>query len=572
MKTIGFVLSYLAASLQRRNVRVLLILLGVFSLLVALYSTVFHVLMDREGQSHSWPTAIYWTLVTMTTLGFGDITFESDAGRLFSVFVLLSGSVFLLILLPFAFIQFVLAPWMAMREASRAPRRLPASTNGHMVLTALGAIEDALVRRAEHAGVPYVIVSGTLEEALRLHDRGYSVMLGALDDPATYRHARVEQAAVVAATRTDVANTNITFTVRETSRQVPIVATASSPASIDILQLAGANEVLRLGDMLGRAMAERTLGPGGRSHVVGRFADLQIAEATAAGTELVGRSLGDIRLRGRLGIGVLGVWHRGRFEVATADTVLSPTSVFLMAGRPEQLAKYDELYASGPSQMRSMVIIGGGRVGRAAGRTFDELGLRYRIVEQRTDRIRDPGVYVEGDAADLEVLERAGIRDASAVVVTTHDDDMNVYLAIYCRRLREDIRIVGRANLDRNVSTLYRAGADAVLSYASTGATAIWNHFRPNDMVVVAEGLSLFRRPVPAALAGRRLSEVHLRRETGCNVVAVERNGDVEANPPADFVLPADGDLVLIGDLEAEARYAARYGRTKRRVRAPTTA
>ncbi len=572
MKTIGFFLSFLAASLRRRNVRVLLILLGVFSLLVALYSTVFHVLMDREGQSHSWPTAIYWTLVTMTTLGFGDITFESDAGRLFSVFVLLSGSVFLLILLPFAFIQFVLAPWMAMREASRAPRRLPASTNGHMVLTALGAIEDALVRRAEHAGVPYVIVSGTLEEALRLHDRGYSVMLGALDDPATYRHARVEQAAVVAATRTDVANTNITFTVRETSRQVPIVATASSPASIDILQLAGANEVLRLGDMLGRAMAERTLGPGGSSHVVGRFADLQIAEATAAGTELVGRSLGDIRLRGRLGIGVLGVWHRGRFEVATADTVLSPTSVFLMAGRPEQLAKYDELYASGPSQMRSMVIIGGGRVGRAAGRTFDELGLRYRIVEQRTDRIRDPGVYVEGDAADLEVLERAGIRDASAVVVTTHDDDMNVYLAIYCRRLREDIRIVGRANLDRNVSTLYRAGADAVLSYASTGATAIWNHFRPNDMVVVAEGLSLFRRPVPAALAGRRLSEVHLRRETGCNVVAVERNGDVEANPPADLVLPADGDLVLIGDLEAEARYAARYGRTKRRVRAPTTA
>ena len=83
MKTIGFFLSFLAASLQRRNVRVLLILLGVFSLLVALYSTVFHVLMDREGQSHSWPTAIYWTLVTMPTLGFGDITFESDAGRLF---------------------------------------------------------------------------------------------------------------------------------------------------------------------------------------------------------------------------------------------------------------------------------------------------------------------------------------------------------------------------------------------------------------------------------------------------------------------------------------------------------
>jgi voltage-gated potassium channel len=73
------------------------------------------------------------------------------------------------------------------------------------------------------------------------------------------------------------------------------------------------------------------------------------------------------------------------------------------------------------------------------------------------------------------VLERAGIDDASAVIITTHDDDMNVYLTIYCRRLRPDMRIIGRANLDRNVTTLYRAGADAVLSYASTGANAIWN-------------------------------------------------------------------------------------------------
>lgn len=572
MKTIAFFLSFLSASLQRRNVRVLVFLLVAFAVLVAVFSTVFHVLMDREGQSHSWPTAIYWTLVTMTTLGFGDITFESDAGRLFSVFVLLSGTVFLLVLLPFTFIQFVLAPWMAMREASRAPRSLPADTSGHMVLTGMGPIEDALVRRADHAGVPYVLVIGTLEEALRLHDRGYSVMLGALDDPATYRAARVDQAAVVAATRTDVANTNITFTIRENSRSVPIVATVSSPASIDILRLAGATDVLQLGDMLGRAMAERTLGPGGRSHVIGEFADLQIAEATAAGTELVGRSLGDVRLRARLGIGVLGVWHRGRFEVATAETVLDSNSVFLMAGTPEQFRRYDELYASGPSTARSMVVIGGGRVGRAAGRTFDELGLRFRIVEQRSERIRDPALYVEGDAADLAVLERAGIREASAVVITTHDDDMNVYLAIYCRRLRDDIRIVGRANLDRNVSTLYRAGADAVLSYASTGATAIWNHFRPNDTVVVAEGLSVFRRPVPAALAGRRLAETHIRRDTGCNVVAVERNGDVNANPEADLPLPADGDLVLIGDVEAEERYAERYGRAKRRRPAATSA
>ena len=64
----------------------------------------------------------------MTTLGFGDITFESDAGRLFSVVVLLSGSAFLLVMLPFVFIQFVFIPWMDERDRRRAPRALPANT------------------------------------------------------------------------------------------------------------------------------------------------------------------------------------------------------------------------------------------------------------------------------------------------------------------------------------------------------------------------------------------------------------------------------------------------------------
>lgn len=560
MKSLPLVLSTVSTSLRRRNVRLLLVLLGIFALLVALFSMVFHLLMEREGQSHSWLTSVYWTLVTMTTLGFGDITFESDAGRIFSVVVLLSGTVFLLVLLPFTFIQFVFLPWMALREQARAPRQVHPDTAGHLVLTGLGPIEDALVRRADQIGVPYVLLAGDREEALRLHDRGYRVMVGDLDDPAAYRSARVEAAALVAATRTDTTNTNVTFTVREITRHVPVIATASSPASIDILELAGADVVLQLGELLGAAMAERALGPDGRTHVIGEFAGLHIAEANIAGTTLAGRTLGEIRLRGRLGIGIVGVWRRGTFEVATADTMLEPTTVLLMAGTPEQLATYDRCYAiEGSEHLTSAIVIGGGRVGRAAGRSFARQGVDHRIIDQRPERIRDPDTYVVGDAADLAVLKEAGIDDAGTVIITTHDDDMNVYLAIYCRRLRSDITIIGRANVDRNVTTLYRAGADAVLSYASTGATAIWNHVRQNDTLLVAEGLNVFRRSVPPALAGRSLAEAHIRRETGCNVVAVEIDEVMRGNPDATQPLPANGELILVGDPAAEARFFERY-------------
>jgi K+/H+ antiporter YhaU regulatory subunit KhtT len=109
------------------------------------------------------------------------------------------------------------------------------------------------------------------------------------------------------------------------------------------------------------------------------------------------------------------------------------------------------------------------------------------------------------------------------------------------------------------VSTLYRAGADAVLSYASTGATAIWNRFHADDTLLVAEGVDVLRVPMPAGLAGRTLAQARLRAETGCSVVAVAHDDAVEGNPDAHTPLPADGELILIGDEASQARFLKRY-------------
>jgi len=274
-----------------------------------------------------------------------------------------------------------------------------------------------------------------------------------------------------------------------------------------------------------------------------------------AGTPLAGMQLAATGLRSRLGVGVVGVWDHGVFTIATPGTLLSESSVLILAASKEQLEAYDAQYETSSEQAGSVVIIGGGRVGRAAGRAFEAAGIPHRIIEQQVDRIRDDR-YVIGDAADIAVLEAAGIRSATGVLVTTHDDDVNIYLAIYIRRLRPDMRIVARANLDRNVSTLYRAGADDVLSYASMGAAAIWNHFRGNDTLVVAEGLDVFRAPVPVSMRGKTLAGSHMRAETGCNVVAIEVDGVLIGNPGADALLEANTSLVLIGDAASQTRLA----------------
>jgi voltage-gated potassium channel len=399
-----------------------------------------------------------------------------------------------------------------------------------------------------------------LDTALRMTDRGYRVMLGDFDDPETYRAARLDSAAMLATTRADTTNSNIVFTAREVAADVPIVATATSEASVDIIELAGASEVLRLGDLLGKAISQRLLGPDCSSHVIGEFAGLQIAEASVTRTELIGQTLKQAGLRARVGVSVLGLWDRGRFILAGPDTVIEPSHVLILAATREQLDAYNKAFSLPSAEQASVVIIGGGRVGRSVGRSLRDAGVDYRIIELLSERVRDPEHYVVGDAAELSILRAAGIDDASSVVLTTHDDDVNVYLTLYCRKLRPDIEIVARANHDRNVPTLYRAGADSVLSYASTGATAIWNRFRPNDILLVAEGLDLFRAPVPRALAETPLAETGIRRSTGCNVVAIEYDGTMTGNPEASMPLPSGGELVLIGDEKAEERFLQRYG------------
>jgi Trk K+ transport system NAD-binding subunit len=327
-----------------------------------------------------------------------------------------------------------------------------------------------------------------------------------------------------------------------------------------MLKLAGCSHVLHLGDMLGQSLARRILGGDAVTHVIGQFDQLLIAEATAARTPLVGTTLRQSRLREQVGVSVIGVWDRGHFALARPETPITPHTVLVLAGSQQQLQRYDAYFCVYNVLKAPVVVIGGGRVGRATGRALAERHMDYRIIEQLPARIQDPETYILGNAADREILCQAGLMDAPAVVITTHDDDVNIYLTLYCRHLRPELQIISRATLERNVATLHRAGADFVMSYASMGANTMVNLLRRGSILMVTEGLDVFKVPVPRALVGKTLTNLGLRRLIGCSVIALTAEGTMQINPDPSTPLPAHADLILIGTTEAEKRFLQRYG------------
>lgn len=544
---------------SRRNLRILIKTLAFLVGMVTVYTVMFHFLMAYEKRDHTWISGLYWVMVMMSTLGLGDITFHSDLGRLFSVLVLVSGIIMLLVVLPFTFIQFFYAPWVEAQSAARAPRELDEETKGHVILTDLGPVSSSLIARLKRFGYKYVVIVPDLSEALKLHDMGINVMVGEPDDADTYRAARAPRAAMIVSTGGNELSANIAFSVREVAPKVPLVVTAQGTNAAGVLRLAGADHVIELAELMGEALSRRTIGGDAMTHVIGNVDRLLIAEAAATRTPLVGKTVRENKIT-ELGVSVVGVWERGRFEIAGPDTMIGENTVLVLAGDARQLESYDEAMAIYNVSPSAVVLIGAGSVGRATAAALKRRGIKSRVVEKQTGRCPDADDYICGDAADRDVLERAGILEAPAVFLTTHEDNTNLYLTILIRNIRPDIQIISRCTAERNVATMHRAGADFVMSSASMGAGIIVNLLKRANIITLAEGLNVWRMQLPASLAGKTLAETTIRQDTGLRLIAISVDGQMQVNPDPHTPLPASAEILLIGTADGEDRFLARYG------------
>ncbi len=557
MKTIAAELAYFLRGRAKENAKALLLYCLFLLILVITYAGLFRFLMwHLEGREFSLIAGIYWTITVMTTLGFGDITFHSDPGYVFATVVTISGVFFLLIILPFGMISLFLAPWVEHRLRNRLSYVLPPASSGHVLIFGIDPVARSLTHRLQALGIPFVVVISDHDTALRLaEEESYRVAHGTPTDTKTLDGLQIATARYVVANLSDPENANLCLTIR-TRSQVPIAAIVDDAEHIELLRLAGANQIIPLYRTLGRYLATRATTCGALAHVIDSFGSLVIAEVPVHGTPFAGQTLAEARIRQQTGLAVIGLWERGRFQVATPDTVLDSRALVVFAGRREQLAALETLTGEGAGE-DLIFILGHGRIGCAAAHFLGRKPVPFILVDQQENPACEEHAVVYGDATSRLLLRNARIEEAKGVIVTTNDDNANIFLTLNTRRLDPHVRIVARANRDENVEQLYKAGADFVVSNASVGASILMNILEGKESAFLTEGISVFRRAMPESLHGKSIADSHLREKTGCTIVALEPAGGGEPMvvPPPESLLHQGMSLILIGSTEQAESY-----------------
>lgn len=206
-----------------------------------------------------------------------------------------------------------------------------------------------------------------------------------------------------------------------------------------------------------------------------------------------------------------------------------------------------------------VIVCGWGRVGRSTAAYLAGQDAAVVVVDIDPQRVAEAAYpALTGDVTDDEVLRKAGIMRARALVTAINTDAENVYVTLSARSLRPDLVIVARARNEASEAKLLRAGATRVVNPQRIGGQRIAAAaLQPNVVefldVVMHDGSLEFRLeevPVRAGsrLAGRTLREASAVGATGALVLALRgRDGTFLTNPPVQTPVEAGYVLIAIG-------------------------
>jgi voltage-gated potassium channel len=315
-----------------------LLLIGVFG-----YRIISH---------YSWVNAIYMTVITITTVGFGEVQPLDDTSKFFTIFLILTSVIILGYALSII-TEYILSSNNIEELKQKKMQKKIDSFNNHIIICGYGRNGKQAAKKLLAYKKPFVVIEKNKDLIEKFESEQVPFVLGNANEDDILLQAGIDRAStLISALPNDADNLFIVLSARQINNTMRIISRASQETSYKKLKLAGANNVILPDRIGGDHMASLVVVPDliefiDNLSIVGK-SNINIEELAVEklyNTSEV-KTIKDLDLRRKTGCTVIGFKDNlGEYIVnPEADVKLVANTKIIVIGRPEQIEKLNFTY------------------------------------------------------------------------------------------------------------------------------------------------------------------------------------------------------------------------------------
>ena len=301
---------------------------------------------------YSWIDAIYMTVITITTVGFGEVQPLDEFSKIFTVFLILTS----VIIVGFAIsiiTEYILSKNNIEELKLKRMQKKIDSLKDHIIICGFGRNGKQAVNKLLAYNKPFVIIEKNKDTVDKYQSEDMPFLIGNANEDEVLTQAGIERAStLISALPNDADNLFVVLSARQINKNLRIISRASQETSYDKLKLAGANNVILPDKIGGDHMASLVVIP----DLVEFIDNLSIVGKESINIEEVSvevlynpstpKSIKDLDFRHETGCTVIGYKSpEGEYTInPDANRLLVAGSKIIVLGRPEQINKLNNLY------------------------------------------------------------------------------------------------------------------------------------------------------------------------------------------------------------------------------------
>lgn len=296
--------------------------------------------------------AFFMTIITVTTVGFGEVQPLDEDGKLFTVFLLLIS------IIAYGYFVTVVSEFFSnnlLMEMYRTKKKFKkiSKMEGHTIICGFGRNGKQAYEKLKKFNKSCVIIEKDESRLVEILDPNIILIKGDATNDEILKNAGITKASnLIAASSSDANNVYIVLSSRQLNPNLNIVSRASSDQSVEKLKIAGANDVIMPDRLGGEHMASLLVTPDLVKFVdkLGlegeRNANLEEISVDELPEEYMMKSISDLDVRRNSGCTVIGFIdeNEGYIVNPSSNMILKPDCKLIVLGSPEQIKKFKEVY------------------------------------------------------------------------------------------------------------------------------------------------------------------------------------------------------------------------------------